>query len=114
MELDQGLRGLELRATRCPFHLGDGVELRVRERGTNNAIIANIEVIEEGARFPVLVEMSLDESQLLMDQLWECGLRPTEGSGSSGSLAATERHLRDMRAIVFSQMEMESVRKLDA
>lgn len=41
------------------------------------------------------------EAQALMDELWHCGLRPTEGTGSAGSLAATERHLADMRAIVF-------------
>ena len=31
----------------------------------------------------------------------QCGIRPSEGSGSAGSLAATERHLHDMRALVF-------------
>lgn len=38
-------------------------------------------------------------AQELMDQLWRCGLRPSEGTGSAGSLAATERHLADMRRI---------------
>lgn len=46
-------------------------------------------------------KLSMDESQTLMDDLWACGLRPTEGTGSAGSLAATERHLADMRALVF-------------
>lgn len=47
--------------------------------------------------------LSLDESaaQLLMDELWTSGLRPSEGTGSAGSLAATERHLADMRRLVF-------------
>lgn len=40
-------------------------------------------------------------AQELMDQLWTAGLRPSEGKGSAGSLAATERHLEDMRALVF-------------
>lgn len=39
-----------------------------------------------------------------MDQLWNCGLRPTEGSGSAGSLAATQRHLEDMRKIAFNTL----------
>lgn len=43
--------------------------------------------------------LKTDEAQELMDELWRCGLRPTEGSGSAGSLAATERHLADMKAI---------------
>ncbi len=42
-----------------------------------------------------------DDAQRLMDELWGCGLRPSEGTGSAGSLAATERHLADMQKIVF-------------
>ncbi len=41
------------------------------------------------------------QAQMLMDQLWACGVRPKEGSGSAGSLAATERHLADMQRLVF-------------
>lgn len=43
-------------------------------------------------------------AQTLMDDLWHCGLRPTEGTGSAGSLAATERHLADMRTIAFAKL----------
>jgi hypothetical protein len=45
--------------------------------------------------------LSPEEAQTLMDDLWQCGLRPTEGTGSAGSLKATERHLEDMRTLVF-------------
>ncbi len=41
-----------------------------------------------------------NEAQALMDRLWSCGLRPTEGNGSAGALAATERHLADLKALV--------------
>ena len=44
-----------------------------------------------------------EQAQQFMDELWRAGFRPTEGSGSAGSLAATERHLADMRALVFKQ-----------
>lgn len=40
-----------------------------------------------------------EQAQFLMDELWDCGLRPTEGKGSAGALAATEAHLKDMRQI---------------
>lgn len=56
---------------------------------------------EEGAWVPPIVNLPQEQAQALMDQLWNCGLRPTEGSGSAGSLAATERHLEDMRSLVF-------------
>lgn len=47
------------------------------------------------------LEIDLTEAQQLMDSLWNCGIRPSEGSGSAGALAATQRHLDDMRALVF-------------
>ncbi|PZP97528.1 MAG: hypothetical protein DI587_17165 [Variovorax paradoxus] len=47
------------------------------------------------------IELGPTDAQLLMDELWRAGLRPTEGTGSAGSLAATERHLKDMQRIAF-------------
>lgn len=43
-------------------------------------------------------------AQKLMDDLWDCGLRPSEGSGSAGALKKTENHLLDMRKIAFSKL----------
>lgn len=51
-------------------------------------------------------ELTREMAQQLMDDLWVAGLRPTEGTGSAGSLAATERHLEDMRAIVAKKLEV--------
>ena len=45
-----------------------------------------------------------ESAQQLMDDLWNCGFRPTEGTGSAGALAATQRHLDDMRALVLSPL----------
>jgi hypothetical protein len=62
--------------------------------------------VEDG-RFskPIEATVSLhdDAAQQLMDELWNCGLRPSEGTGSAGSLRATERHLEDMRRLVFEK-----------
>ena len=46
-----------------------------------------------------------EEAQFLIDELWRCGLRPSEGTGSAGSLAATERHLKDMQTITFDLLK---------
>lgn len=46
-------------------------------------------------------ELELDQAQTLMDDLWHAGLRPTEGAGSAGAMRAVERHLEDMRTLVF-------------
>ncbi len=40
------------------------------------------------------------DAQVLMDDLWGAGVRPAEGSGSAGSLAATERHLKEVSALL--------------
>ena len=48
------------------------------------------------------VRLRVEEAQQLMDELWRAGVRPTEGAGSAGQMAATEKHLEDMRRLVFS------------
>ena len=46
--------------------------------------------------------LTIDDSaaKRLMDELWNCGIRPSE-VGSVGALAATERHLADLQRLVF-------------
>lgn len=48
-----------------------------------------------------------EDAQLLMDDLWHCGIRPSSGIGNAGQLAATEKHLGDMRKIAFSRMRIQ-------
>jgi hypothetical protein len=52
------------------------------------------------------VSISIPQAQELIDDLWRAGLRPTEGSGSAGSLKATENHLNDMRRIVAKTLDV--------
>ncbi len=52
------------------------------------------------------ISLNIADAQSLMDGLWKCGLRPSEGSGSAGSLAATERHLADMRQISLDLLKL--------
>ena len=58
---------------------------------------------ENGAYVDPSFSLSLTDAQQLMDDLWNCGLRPSEGSGSAGALAATQKHLDDMRRRVFQE-----------
>ena len=62
-----------------------------------------LERIEDPAMAPCgpSFQISTDAAQTLMDDLWHAGLRPTEGTGSAGALRAVERHLEDMRTLVF-------------
>ena len=50
--------------------------------------------------------LSIHEAQQLIDELWQCGLRPTEGVMPAGGIAATQLHLEDFRRIVFDKLKM--------
>jgi hypothetical protein len=45
------------------------------------------------------MRLTQHQAQELMDSMWQSGLRPSDGAGSAGQLAATEKHLDDMRDI---------------
>jgi hypothetical protein len=62
---------------------------------------------EPGMRSEPLFSINVTKAQALMDSLWECGLRPTQGKGSAGAMAATQKHLGDMRKIAFYQLGMK-------
>ncbi len=49
--------------------------------------------------------LRIDECQQLIDELWRVGLRPSEGTGSSGAMRAVENHLADMRKLSFDLYE---------
>lgn len=70
------------------------------------------EAVSTDAVVPI-TRLRLAQGQQLMDELWRVGLRPAEGSGSAGSLAATERHLKDMQRIAFMLMEPRHVLKVE-
>lgn len=93
---------LETRCTRVEWERA--IEIRMAWVGVNRFDAAQPMVFVEhelGASIAPAITMHLDSAQQLMDELWQCGLRPSEGSGSAGALAATQRHLDDMRALVF-------------
>lgn len=52
------------------------------------------------------VAMADEQAQQFMDELWRVGFRPTEGTGSAGALAAVQKHLEDMRTLVFQKAQI--------
>lgn len=52
------------------------------------------------------VHIDKTAAQMLMDSLWDCGIRPSNGEGNAGQLSATTAHLNDMRNIVKQLMEV--------
>lgn len=59
--------------------------------------------VSTGIYVEPFVRLNRDQAQVLMDDLWQCGLRPSEGAGSAGAMAAVQRHLEDMRTLVFKK-----------
>ena len=55
---------------------------------------------------PPTVTLKGNAAQILMDDLWDCGLRPSEGTGSAGQLAAVQNHLADFKAILFHKLRI--------
>lgn len=60
-----------------------------------------------GTEFDHAMSIHPDSAQMLMDQLWDVGVRPTQGHGSVGQLDATQRHLNDMRLLVAKKLGVE-------
>jgi hypothetical protein len=76
--------------------------------------MASIEMREavEGQELSPAITLNPNQAQELIDSLWQAGLRPTEGTGSAGSLKATENHLADMRKIAFKLLEEPTERTI--
>ena len=103
---------MEVRCQREPWK--DGIEVAVFEKDlTGRVMYAERLTMREMTPGECLGEPTMrlknDEAQMLIDELWRCGLRPSEGSGSAGSLAATERHLKDMQAIALGLLRKDGV-----
>ena len=58
------------------------------------------EIQAKGLTAPRVLQLTPEQAQTLMDELWTVGLRPTQGQQSEGQMGATTNHLNDMRAIV--------------
>ena len=75
----------------------------------NVAFVENLTMrtVESGTEIPdSAIAIPLDAAQELMDSLWQCGLRPSEGAGSAGALLATQNHLKDMQEISKKLLDM--------
>jgi len=54
-------------------------------------------------RIDPVFTLTQEEAQTLANALWEAGIRPTGGHGSAGEREAMQRHLDDMRKLVFER-----------
>jgi hypothetical protein len=54
---------------------------------------------------PLLI-LATEDAQRLIDELWQAGLRPTQGKQSEGVMSAQASHLEDMRALAFAKLNV--------
>jgi hypothetical protein len=93
-----------VRVAKGPWSPGLQVLISHNQPGNGGLFVAEPLTFKPAAAFePLEPQLELDdtEAQSLMDQLWQCGIRPTEGTGSAGAMAATQAHLADLRKLVF-------------
>lgn len=98
---------IKIRAAPAPWY--SGVELLVKQ-GKSVGISVQMQAAPESAVMEPTLRISNNEAQTLMDDLWNAGLRPTEGTGTAGALKATEVHLADMRRIAFDALKISQIR----
>lgn len=97
---------LWLRATTTPWRRDVELRLAVVD-GARMAIATGLTMDEgqEGQDVAPFLTIDYTMAQALMDELWECGLRPSKGTGSAGAFEAQGRHLEDMRSLVFAKKD---------
>lgn len=109
----ENLRDFTIQIQPTPWR-GDGVEVYIGALDpprSKRYVVRDLEFDEHEPATKLLSPLfclSLKEAQGLMDNLWLCGLRPSEGTGSAGSLKATQGHLEDMRKIAFHFLGTEA------
>lgn len=66
----------------------------------------HMKTLGEDGCAPNFCTLSKSQAQLLMDDLWNCGLRPSEGTGSAGAMKAVQDHLADLKKILFKTLKV--------
>lgn len=95
---------------KSPPHLRGGIDVRIVDRNFKQCVTSlSTEPLGVGETIPVLMRIDDTQAQRMMDELWDCGIRPTQGAGSAGSLAATQAHLEDMRSIAMDLIKSKLV-----
>ena len=91
---------------------GRGIDMRLVSLRASGDVEAEAQpamfkTVEEGQAWSApFMTIGKEEAQSLIDELWHIGFRPERGQMSVGQIAATEKHLEDMRHIVFNQLKV--------
>lgn len=94
---------IKVRAQAVNFR--DAVEFIIRQKQSDGKIALAEPIIMKSHNPPFLhcpptFSLSLTSAQILMDDLWNCGLRPTEARDGNEVIAAIKAHLADVQGEV--------------
>jgi hypothetical protein len=90
---------LQVRAQNQPWRKGINIAIFDDISNAEPVVMRTLTENEKYCEVPPALTITNTQAQTLMDDLWHCGIRPTEGTGSAGSLKATQDHLSDMKEI---------------
>ena len=80
----------------------------IKKLGDNRLIAENVEFTKEINPVSRIdncsFELDNEDAQILMDNLWNCGLRPTQGRQSEGLASAQSANLKDLRTVLFNEL----------
>jgi hypothetical protein len=95
---------------RSPFGRGLSLFISTKSDQESKICIADnlvFKTVPNHSILEPLTQLDMNEAQELMDELWHCGIRPTEGAGSACAMRATENHLADLRKITNKLLKIE-------
>jgi hypothetical protein len=102
---------LQVRARRGDMSLGpDTIKVYCFQKNRDRRCAAQrLELVEvpQSVFIEPFLTLETCAAQKLMDDLWDCGLRPSEGTGSAGAMAAAQKHLQDMKTIAYHVLKIK-------
>lgn len=106
--------GIHIKARRGDFSFDPDViklyafRIYLRTKWRVEGKLKFVELTKEDRQTPLepFLEIEMHEAQELMDSLWDCGLRPSEGTGSAGAFKALQNHLSDLKEVLFHVMKI--------
>lgn len=100
---------MRITADRHPWSMF--IELRAgvqnEQGGFSVAKPSVMEPLAEGQIADPFMRLTPADAQQLLDELWRCGIRPSQEQGSTGQSAAMQKHLDDMRTIAFHTLKVK-------
>ena len=97
------LQDYKIRARRAVEFFNDSIEIYIFHRpdpGGPARVLTDLtftEVQPQTALNQETIQLPGEVAQQLMDSLWDCGVRPSEGNGSAGAMKAAQDHIKDLQ-----------------